>query len=66
MRKKVEIEEKQKEFIVVNELAEVFYGLKAGQPQFTSNWNLAKPLTNEQQVKNLQRGTFYNLEIIYL
>lgn len=66
MRKKIEIEEKQKEFIVLNELAEVFYGLKAGQPQFTSDWKNAKSLTNKRQFENVQRGTFYKLEIMYL
>lgn len=67
MRKKIKIEQdKQKEFIIVNELAEVFYGLKAGQPQFTEDWEKGKPLSNEQQFKNVQRGTLFKLEMLYL
>lgn len=59
-------EAKQKEFIIVNELAEVFFGLKGGAPQFTNDWDKAKPMSNEQQLKNVQRGTFHKLEMIYL
>lgn len=66
MRKNIEISQKKSEFIIVNELAEVFYGLKSGQPQFTSDWNKAKSLINEQQFKSVQRGTFYKLEMIFL
>ncbi len=67
MRKKINLEkDKAKEFIIVNELAEVFYGLKGGQPQFTEDWDKGKPLSNQQQFKNVQRGTIYKLEMIYL
>lgn len=67
MRKKIKSEQdRPKEFIIVNELAEVFYGLKGGQPQFTEDWERGKPLSNEQQFKNVERGTLYKLEMIYL
>jgi hypothetical protein len=41
MRRKSIKEDKEKEFIIVNELAEVFYGLKGGYPQFTQDWEKA-------------------------
>ena len=56
----------EKQFIIVNELAEVFYGLKGGLPQFTNEWDKAKPLNNESQFKSVERGTFYKLEMMYL
>lgn len=31
-------------FIVVNKYGEVYIGLLGGQPQFSLNWSLAKPL----------------------
>ena len=63
MRKVKLIEETTKEeFIIVNELAQVFYGLKGGIPQFTEDWNMAKPLNNDEQFKCVERGTFSKLE----
>jgi hypothetical protein len=62
MRKVTTIEEPNEEFIIVNELAQVFYGLKAGLPQFTEDWERAKPLNNVEQFKCVQRGTFDKLE----
>jgi len=66
MRRKSIKEDKEKEFIIVNELAEVFYGLKGGYPQFTQDWEKAKPLSNEKQFNNVQRGTIFKLEVLYL
>lgn len=67
MNKKVSIsEQKPKEFIIVNDLAQVFFGLKGGIPQFTEDWGLAKSLNNEQQFKAVKRGTFFKLEMIYI
>lgn len=31
-------------FIVINKYGEVYIGLLGGQPQFSLNWSLAKPL----------------------
>lgn len=66
MKKIIKSENEQKQFIIVNELSEVFYGLKGGYPQFTSDWELAKPLSNEKQLSSVQRGTFHKLEILYI
>lgn len=61
-RSKIDQEEKTEEFIVVNELAQVFYGLKGGVPQFTTDWGFAKPIQNENQFKCVQRGILDKLE----
>ncbi len=53
-------------FIIINELAEAFYGLKAGKPQFTTDWEMAKPMENENQLKIVQRGTVQKLEALYI
>jgi hypothetical protein len=65
MKKKI-IKEvpKNEEFFIVNELAEVFSGLKGGLPQFTSDWKLGKSINNEHQFKSVQRGTFDKLEML--
>jgi hypothetical protein len=57
---------KQNEFIVVNQFAQVFCGLRGGYPQFDNNWEIAKPLSNLEQFNNVQRGTIDKLEILYL
>jgi len=45
------------EFFLLNEHAQVFAGLRYGYPHFSDNWDEAKPLTNNNQVKMIQRGT---------
>ena len=59
---------KQKEiqFIVLNEYAQVFSGLKGGYPAFSDDLDEAKPLTNDSQVKTIQRGTSFKLEKYFL
>ena len=59
---------KQKEiqFIVLNEYAQVFCGLKGGYPAFSDDLDEAKPLTNDSQVKTIQRGTSFKLEKYFL
>ena len=49
-------------FIVLNEMAQVFCGLKGGYPQFSDYFYDAKPLENDEQVKMIQRGTSFKLE----
>lgn len=65
MRKKL-VENKPDQFIIVNELAQVFCGLKGGQPNFTDDWKIAKPLNNENQFKSVQKGTLFRLEMMPL
>ena len=59
---------KQKEiqFIVLNEYAQVFSGLKGGYPAFSDDLDEAKPLTNDLQVKMIQKGTSFKLEKYFL
>ena len=65
MKKKL-VENKSDQFIIVNELAQVFCGLKGGHPNFTDDWNIAKPLNNENQFKAVQKGTWFQLEMMPL
>ena len=53
-------------FIVLNELAQVFCGLRGGYPEFSDNFDSAKPLYNKEQVRMIQQGTSFKLEIEYL
>lgn len=53
-------------FIIVNELSEVFCGLKGGYPQFTKDWEMAKPMFNNDQFMIIQRGCEQKLEILQL
>ena len=59
-------EPKIPEFIVLNELAQVFCGLRGGYPEFSDNFDSAKPLYNKEQVRMIQQGTSFKLEIEYL
>lgn len=60
------LKEKEPEFIVLNEYAQVFSGLKGGYPQFSTNWDDAKPLTNPECLRTIQYGTSEKVEIHYL
>jgi len=62
-----EIEKNQgKPFIVLNENAQVFCGLKQGYPDFSDNFDDAKPLSNDRQLNMIQRGTYLKLEKHYV
>lgn len=52
--------ENEPEFYLLNENAEVFAGLKGGYPYFSHDWDEAKPLTNDNQVKMIKRGVYFN------
>ena len=65
MKKKL-IEPKSEQFIIVNELAQVFCGLKGGYPNFADDWKEAKPLNNENQFRAVQKGTTHKLESMSL
>jgi len=49
-------------FIVLNELAQVFCGLQGGYPTFSDDFDSAKYLENDEQIKMIQKGTSYKLE----
>ena len=66
---KLILNKKQKpdpEFIVLNEYAQVFIGLREGYPAFSDNWDEAKPLQHPDQIKYLKHGTSHQLEIHYI
>lgn len=50
-------------FIVLNENAQAYTGLIGGYPQFEDDWGKAKPLQHIEQIKYLNYGTKYKLEI---
>jgi hypothetical protein len=66
MRLKKKKPPKVREFIVVTNKEEVFCGLKKGYPNFSPNWNEAKPLQNPTQLRYIRQGTHHQLEILYL
>ena len=55
-----------KKFIILNENAQVFCGLRKGYPIFSDNWDEAKSLENHEQFNTIQRGTYYKLEKTFL
>ena len=57
---------KEPEFIILNELAQVFCSLRGGYPDFSDDFDSAKPLNNLEQVRMIQKGTSFKLEIEYL
>lgn len=59
-------EPKKPEFIVINEYAQVFCGLRGGYPEFSDNWDDAKPLDNPNQIRSIQYGTSSKVEIHYI
>jgi len=58
--------QKEPEFILLNELAQVFCGLLGGYPDFSDDFDSAKPLVRYEQVRMIQQGTSYKLDIEYL
>jgi hypothetical protein len=46
----------------LNELAQVFCGLQGGYPAFSDDFDSAKHLENDEQVKMIQKGTSFKLE----
>lgn len=57
---------KEPEFIVLNELCQVFVGFKPGGVVFSDDLDLAKPLYNDKQVSTLKMYTYHKLEKMYL
>jgi len=58
--------EQESEFIVLNELCQVFVGFKAGGVVFSDDLDLAKPLYNDRQVDTLKMYTYHKLEKEYI
>ena len=54
------------EFIILNEHAQVYCGLKGGYSQFTDDFNEARSIERDEQLKTIQRGTLFKLEKILL
>jgi hypothetical protein len=55
-------EPKPPEFIVMNECAQVFIGLRRGYPEFGDDIDEARPIENEAQFRIIQQGTSFKLE----
>jgi len=55
-------EPKQQEFIVMNEYAQVFSGLKRGYPNFSDDYEEARTIVNDAQFRIIQQGTSFKLE----
>ena len=53
-------------FIVLNEFAQVFCGLQGGYPAFSDDFDSAKLLVNDEQVKMIKQGTSFKLEKEYI
>ncbi len=53
-------------FIVLNELAQVFCGLRGGYPEFSDEFESAKLLERDEQVRMIQQGTTFKLEKYFL
>ena len=51
-------------FYVMNEYAQVFSGLKCGYPNFSNDIGDAKPIYNQAQFNNIQKGHLYKIERI--
>jgi hypothetical protein len=59
-------EPKPKQFILLNEYCQVFCGLQGGYPAFSDDIEEAKPLERDSQIRLIQQGTSFRLEIEYL
>jgi hypothetical protein len=59
---KKEREPKEPEFIVLNEYAQVYSGLKGGYPAFSDEFEDARTITSETQLRIIQQGTSFKLE----
>jgi hypothetical protein len=55
-------EPKPPEFIVINECAQVFMGMRRGYPAFSDDIDEARPIENEAQFRIIQQGTSFKLE----
>jgi hypothetical protein len=53
-------------FVVLNEYAQVWTGIKGDELAFSDDWNEAKPLENESQFWHLERMTYIKLEKMFL
>lgn len=55
-------EPKEPEYIVLNEYAQVFCGLKGGYPEFSDDIDEARTIVNHNQFRSIQQGTSFKLE----
>ena len=59
-------EPKEPEFIVMNEYAQVFSGLRRGYPDFSDDMDEAKPLEGQGKFETLKRFTRMPLEQMFV
>jgi hypothetical protein len=66
MKKKNKVEELEPEYIILDEQARVFTGLKGGYPEFLDDVNEAKPLRGQGKFDFMQRYHPYKIEQMFL
>jgi len=59
-------EVKHRTFLVLNDDAQFYSGLRGGQPMFSESYDDARPLYRHSQFKTLQRITYHNLYKEYI
>jgi hypothetical protein len=57
---------KEPEYIVLDERARVFAGLREGYPYYSEDLDEAKPLKGQTKFSTLQRSTFLKLEQMFI
>jgi len=60
------VEKPEQPFILLNEAAQVYCGLQGGYPAFSDNFEEAKPLHRDSQIRLIQQGTSFKLEKYFL
>lgn len=65
-RKKKQPTECSSFFIILNEHAQVWTGIKGDELAFSDDWDEAKPLENDIQFGHLKRMTHLKLEQMFL
>jgi len=58
--------EMPKQYIVMNDMAQVWVGLKGGKLVFSNNFDDAKPLQEESKFDMIQRASPYKLEMLWI
>lgn len=59
-------ETRHREYLVLNDSAQFYSGLKGGRPTFSDSYDDAKPLYNSRQFKTLQSISYEKLYKEYI
>lgn len=68
MRKtgKQQVNEKEPEYLILDEFARVFAGCREGYPYYSENMDEAKPLQGQEKFDFLQRHSILTLEQMFI